>query len=525
MPATTDFLEERREVEALLSSSLFARAPNLAQLLSYSCTKFFQGEAHEIKEYNIAVEALGRPPGFDQKRDSIVRVEAHRLRKRLKEYYDGEGATHTIRIEIPPGQYAPRFLVQDLQAHNSRPDTAELAIQTEVLEPLALAPALAIIPQPQPIKPVNPFKPATWPAARFLWLGAGLAAALALIAMQTWRGGASTERAPFSGSQPGANVEDTVRILAGLEEGAYLDGFGRVWEKDRFFNGGTVFGLKTNTVLGTRDPQLYSHRREGVFGYDIPLKPGLYEMRLYFAETYYGETNIAGGGEASRIFNIIANGVPIAKDLDVIAEAGPSAADIRVFKDISPAADGILHLRFEQLNSVPFVNAIEIVPGVPGKMRPLRIVARDRGHTAPDGTFWEPDRFSRGGQLVTRADPVSATADPELYRGERFGNLTYAIPVAPGRYTLVLHFAETWFGANKPGGGGAGSRVFDVLCNGIALERGVDIFRQAGGGDRALVKTFRGLQPNSQGKLLVSLVPVRNYACINALEILDESKP
>ena len=56
------------------------------------------------------MEALGRPADFDQKRDSIVRVEAHRLRKRLREYYEADGADHAIRIDIPPGQYAPRFL-------------------------------------------------------------------------------------------------------------------------------------------------------------------------------------------------------------------------------------------------------------------------------------------------------------------------------------------------------------------------------------------------------------------------------
>ena len=69
-----------------------------------------KGAAEQIKEYNIAVEALGRPADFDQKRDSIVRVEAHRLRKRLREYYEADGADHAIRIDIPPGQYAPRFL-------------------------------------------------------------------------------------------------------------------------------------------------------------------------------------------------------------------------------------------------------------------------------------------------------------------------------------------------------------------------------------------------------------------------------
>src|SRR5438477_6725276 len=110
MHAAADFRQQRHELDALLASGIFSRAPNLAQLLTYVCAKYFEGTAEQIKEYNIAVEALGRPPEFDQKRDSIVRVEAHRLRKRLKEYYETEGANHPVQIVIPPGHYAPKFI-------------------------------------------------------------------------------------------------------------------------------------------------------------------------------------------------------------------------------------------------------------------------------------------------------------------------------------------------------------------------------------------------------------------------------
>jgi hypothetical protein len=107
---------EKSELDAVLSSGILDRAPTLAQFLTYVCSKYFEGATEDIKEYNIAVQALGRPPDFDQKRDSIVRVEAHKLRRRLHEYYEAEGADHEIRIEIPPGQYAPKFVFQPAQA-------------------------------------------------------------------------------------------------------------------------------------------------------------------------------------------------------------------------------------------------------------------------------------------------------------------------------------------------------------------------------------------------------------------------
>jgi hypothetical protein len=77
-----EFAAEKAELDHVLASGIFDRSPGLAQLLTYVCSQYFQGTAAEIKEYNIAVEALGRPASFDQKRDSIVRAQFHRLRDR-----------------------------------------------------------------------------------------------------------------------------------------------------------------------------------------------------------------------------------------------------------------------------------------------------------------------------------------------------------------------------------------------------------------------------------------------------------
>src|ERR1035441_6764236 len=110
MLAVSDLQAERAELGAVLSSDAFARSPIVAQMLKYICERHFSGQAHEIKEYNIAVEAFGRPANFDQARDSIVRVEAHRLRKRLQEYYLQQGAGHQIQIILPPGNYVPQFI-------------------------------------------------------------------------------------------------------------------------------------------------------------------------------------------------------------------------------------------------------------------------------------------------------------------------------------------------------------------------------------------------------------------------------
>src|SRR5206468_13127496 len=140
---------------------------------------------------------------------------------------------------------------------------------------------------------------------------------------------------------------------------------------------------------------------------------------------------------ASRVFNVFINGKEALHEFDILNEVGPSAADIRAFKDISPAADGKLHLTFEPSSNPPLLSAIEITPGTPGRLRPIRMISLDRTYADKQGRIWEPDRYARAGQLVQRTTPVEGVADPELFRGERFGNLKYLIPVPPGRYAVT----------------------------------------------------------------------------------------
>ena len=72
--------------------------------------------------------------------------------------------------------------------------------------------------------------------------------------------------------------------------------------------------------------------------------------------------------------------------------------------------------------------------------------------------------------------------------------------------------------------GGLGSRVFDVYCNGVALLRDFDIFKQAGGEGRPLDRTFSGIRPNAQGKIVLTFVPIKGMACVNGIEVVEDSK-
>jgi hypothetical protein len=131
----------------------------------------------------------------------------------------------------------------------------------------------------------------------------------------------------------------------------------------------------------------------GQFSYRIPLPAGTYELRLHFVEADFGPGLPAEGGEQSRMFNATANGKPLLTNFDVFSDAnGSGIADVRVFKDIRPDENGFLHLRFFNRNNSapPLLTALEVVPGRPHELLPIRLTMRDSWFTDISGPFGAP---------------------------------------------------------------------------------------------------------------------------------------
>jgi TolB-like protein len=97
------------ELDRVLASKGFAAAGRLSRLLRHIVEKTVAGEADQLKEYAVGVEVFDRDDKYDPRLDSIVRVEAGRLRSRLDEYYNGDGAASPIRISLPRGGYVAQF--------------------------------------------------------------------------------------------------------------------------------------------------------------------------------------------------------------------------------------------------------------------------------------------------------------------------------------------------------------------------------------------------------------------------------
>jgi hypothetical protein len=223
-----------------------------------------------------------------------------------------------------------------------------------------------------------------------------------------------------------------------------------------------------------------------------------------------------------------ANGKILLTRFDVAADAGASAtADVKVFPDIAPDRDGFLHLDFASERGTPaMLSAIEIQPGIHGRIRPVRVLARQTPYYSNDSHWWSPDAYFDGGQSTTYTHPVSGTDDPELFDSERWGNFTYAIPVAPGKYAITLYFAARHGEWPPSAGATATSHVFNVFCNGKVLLQNFDVAREASQREASqtdiVVRRAIGLVPNAQGKLLLSFVPVEGYATVTGIEVIPQ---
>jgi len=97
-----------REVDALLASATFAKAPRMCRLLTFLLEKKISGQEHDINEYAIGLDLFGRDAStYDTALDPQVRVQIGRLRTRLATYYAALERATAVRIEIPMGSYVP----------------------------------------------------------------------------------------------------------------------------------------------------------------------------------------------------------------------------------------------------------------------------------------------------------------------------------------------------------------------------------------------------------------------------------
>src|SRR5215471_7053691 len=98
----------RAELDRILASELFTRSDRLSAFLKFIVDQTLAGHGDSLKEQVIAVELYGKGADFDTAADPIVRVDARRLRDKLREYY-ATAPQRGIVISVPKGSYTPLF--------------------------------------------------------------------------------------------------------------------------------------------------------------------------------------------------------------------------------------------------------------------------------------------------------------------------------------------------------------------------------------------------------------------------------
>lgn len=536
---------ERKELEAVIAH--LERTPRLAKLLRYLVQKYFDGETNELTEYNIATEVFARKKtDFIASEDAIARVETHRLRKKLKVFYETEGKDHSIQLLIPAGTYVPIFAERSTKTNSSVDPLGleeKLYAGEEDGPPAQNGKALPRVGATgqglhSPVAyPTNPLR-----LRRRTWLYVFITAVVVVSSLGIYqiihtRKMASTKN-PVYGPSATENTEISYRanaekpqpspvtlpfrLIAGYTGPPQRDSAGDVWLADQYYHEGWAQRQPAVFVARTNDPILFRTARAGDFSYDIPLKPGTYELHLYFFEP--SETAQSEDAENKSVFDVSINGKVALSEFDIVSDAmGRNIADERVLRDVSPAPDGMLHLNLTTVFGMPSLSAIQLLQGTPHKQLPIRVVAQPTSFVDHEGHEWHPDNYFLGGRHLSHNLPVNGSSDLDLLPTERYGHFTYAFPVDPrDRYTVVLHFVELFFGTDEAGANGKGDRIFRVLCNGSTLLDDFDIYKEVGD-YRMLTKTFYHLKPTAQGKLNLTFEPISNYATVSAIEVIDES--
>lgn len=314
---------------------------------------------------------------------------------------------------------------------------------------------------------------------------------------------------------------------------AFVDPEGNAWSADAFFAPGSGTFAAPGPIDRTRLDPLYEDERSGIPGappvrYSVPVSDGTYELRLHFAEIFFG-------WPGRRVADVVVEGVTRLAGYDVAREVGPRSADVRQF--VVEVRDGVLDFHLTPVVGNPQLAGFEVFALPPGTPRPpalpwtppaaplplpptdaiYRVNAGGADYVDPQGRLWSADAFHNSGDAVTSipgVDVVGTTLDA-IYRSYRSDtpdgvDLAYRFPVAAGEYVVRLHFAEV----NAKAGPG---RRFDVVVEGETAIAGLDVAGGAGFG-HALVREVRAAVHD--GILDLEFGRIAGNPLISAIEIL-----
>lgn len=146
-------------------------------------------------------------------------------------------------------------------------------------------------------------------------------------------------------------------------------------------------------------------------------------------------------------------------------------------------------------------------------------------YTDKAGKVWLSDQYLESGKDWGVADGmtvergelnIAGTDSPKIYETERYSMTAYKFTVPNGKYSVRLHFAETFDGIS-----GEGQRVFSVSINDKIVLKDLDLYKEAGGPQKPLVKEFKNISVTNK-ELVIGFTSNIENPEINGIEILSE---
>lgn len=173
-------------VERVCNSAALKRSAKLRALLLYLCHRWWTEGATEVREHEIGVDVFERPADYDSTQDTLVRVQASQLRKRLERYFAEEGRAEPLILEISKGGYEPVFRDREAEAVAGPAEVVEVRVAAAGPSSLSAAP---------PVLPVRT-------ARKAVWVPAGLCVVLSGLCGWLWvRGGSAGLRTSDGGAR------------------------------------------------------------------------------------------------------------------------------------------------------------------------------------------------------------------------------------------------------------------------------------------------------------------------------------
>jgi hypothetical protein len=287
---------------------------------------------------------------------------------------------------------------------------------------------------------------------------------------------------------------------------------GNRWDADRFGQGGSPY-IGEHAIEGTSDPSLLQGGCIGAtIRYAVPVPPGLYAVRLHWAETLCRQLG-------DRVFHMDINGHRVLRDFDVLQAAqGADRAWDEVFRYQVPDADGRIAVELIgsshplSTTTEAFISAIEVLPESGAQYRVT--CGTDRDWIDWSGQIWTADGRTRDDEALNatrRVEQANPTLlDQGLYLAARVGqDFTYPLPLPMGLYSVHLLVAELWQEQS-------GQRPMDIWINGQTLVTGWDPAIQAGAVGRAADLRLDSVAPAADG-----CITVRCRACGETPAILQ----